>query len=118
MASFEEGIQHGCPATTNHGVSAWVRWIWCCVARLWKPVRVSHSLGIIIRIGSPDSGDWPPEIVSVFGIVERNHRIREGQVEQRKEAGALGRCQVVPQGCRLGDLVPIILNRSVPKAAR
>ena len=84
---------------------------------LGEPVRVSYSLGIVVGIGSPDGGDRPPETVGIFGIIESNHRIGEGQVEQCKESGVLGRCQVVSQGCRLGDLVPIILNGSIPKPA-
>src|SRR6266851_4167029 len=98
-------------------MSPWIGWVGSGLAGLREPIRIRHCVRIVVAIGSPDGGHWPPEIVSVFGIVESNHPVCERQIEQRKEPGALRSAQLTVQGRRLGDLIPIVLNRPIPKSA-
>src|SRR5437667_8545930 len=116
MIPLEEGPQHGCPGSANDRVRARVGGIGGRLAYLRKPIRVNQRVGVVVRISSPDGGHRPPEIVCVFGVVEGNHTVGQCQVKQGKQAGTLRRRKVPLQGCRLGDLVPIVLNCSIPEA--
>src|SRR6266567_2779406 len=98
-------------------MSPGIGWVGGGLAGLGEPIRIRHGLRIVVASGSPDSGHWPPEIVSVFGVVKSNHPIRERQIQQREEPSALRSAQLTVQGRGLGDLVPIVLNRPIPKSA-
>src|SRR5580704_8481591 len=80
----EERNQNGRPAGANNGVRSGVGGVRSGVADLWKPVRVGGRIGIVVCCSGTYCGDWAPEVVSVFSIVESNHVIRERQIKQRK----------------------------------
>src|SRR5262249_24045309 len=61
--------------------------------------------------------DRPPQVIRVLCIVESNHGVRKGQVEQGKNTSASSCVQIVSEHCRLSDLIPVILDRSVPEFA-
>src|SRR4029077_1046731 len=114
----EEGNQHRCSGGADNGMRSRIGWVWCGVANFWKPVWIGRRVGIVICGGGTYGGDWPPEIVSVFSVVESNHVVGKGQVKERKQACTLCRCQpVCKRGC-LADFVPVVLNRAIPKAPR
>src|SRR6266566_7735284 len=98
-------------------MSPWIGWVGGGLAGLREPIRIRHCVRIVVAIGSPDGGHWPPEIVSVFGIVESNHPIRECQIQQRKEPGALRSAQLTVPGRGLGNFIPVVLNRVIPQSA-
>ena len=53
-----------------------------------------------------------------FGVVEGDHRVGDRKVKQGKESGALCGCEAMHQDSGLGDLVPIVLNSSIPESRR
>src|SRR6202030_3416362 len=69
-----------CSAGADNGVRSWVGGVRSGIADLWKPVRVGCRIGIVIRRGGTYCGDWAPEVVSVFSIVESDHVICERQI--------------------------------------
>ncbi len=113
----EKGIQHSGRGSADHGVRSRIGRIWRGFADLWKPVRVSPGRGVTVRIGSPDGSHRAPEVICIFGIVEGNHAVGQCQVKRGKKARVLRGCQVMIVGCRLGDLIPVVLNSPIPKAA-
>src|ERR1700722_4008017 len=80
--SFEERIQDLCARSTNNRVRTRIGGIRCRVTNLWEPAGVSDSVRVVVRVSSPDSGHWPPEIVSVFGVVKGYYTVGYCQVKQ------------------------------------
>src|ERR1700680_241391 len=80
----EERNQNGCSTGANNGVRSGVGGVRSSVGDLWKPVRVGRRIGIVVCCGGTYCGDWAPEIVSVFSVVESDYVICERQIKQRK----------------------------------
>src|SRR6202022_245998 len=72
---------------------------------------------VAIRSGGSNRSHRPPKVIRVLGVVEGNHRIGKRKIEQREYTSALCGCQVMRLSRRLSDLVPVVLNRSVPEPA-
>jgi len=74
-----------------------------------------RAAAVAIGRGGSYRSHWTPEVVRVLGVVESDHLICKGQIEQCEHAGTLCRAQMM-RLCRcLGDLVPVVLDRSVPE---
>src|SRR5882672_3485816 len=69
---LEKGDQHLRPGSAQDRMSPGIGWVGGGLADLREPIRIGHRLGVVVAFGSPDSGHGPPEIVSVFGVVEGN----------------------------------------------
>ncbi len=111
----EQGVQHGSAAGANRGVCAGVRRIGCGFACLRKPSGFRRRVGVAVRRAGSNRCHRPPQVIRVLGVVECDHFICKGEIEQRERARALCGRQVVCMNRRLSDLVPVVLNRSVPK---
>jgi hypothetical protein len=118
VSSIEEGNQHGGPTGADDSVRSWVGRGRRGVADRGKPIRVRCRIRIVVGCRRTYRGDGPPEIVNVFGVVESDHVIGECQVEQREKPCTLRRRQIMREGCRLANFVPVVLNRPIPKAPR
>ena len=82
-----------------------------------KPIQIRRCLRVVVGIGSPNGDHWPPKVICVFGLVERDYPIGEAQIKKGKQP-SVRRCrQAMRHRCCLRDFVPIILNGSIPKAA-
>src|ERR1700737_1129555 len=98
------------------GVSARGGGVWGGIADLGEPIGISLGFRVAVRSGGADRGHRSPEIVGVFSIVECAPPVGETQIEERKQPSILRSRQVMRQRRGLGDLVPVVLNGSVPKA--
>src|SRR5262249_53476089 len=96
---------------------SWVRWIGRRVTGLRQPVWILYGLGIAIHGGGANRRYRAPEVVGVLRVIERDYRVREAQIEKRKDARAFCRRQMMGKYRGLGDFVPIVLDGSVPEAA-
>ena len=115
--SDKEGNQYGSPAGADNGVRSGVGRVRRGVDYLWKPIGVCCSIRIVVGCRRTYCSDGPPEIIDVFGVVESDHVVGQRQVEHGKEPCTLRRRQVMREGRRLADFVPIVLNRPIPKAS-
>src|SRR5215471_7072337 len=110
MVLTEYKIQYLRRRAADRGMRARIRWIRRRIGRQRQPVRVPFSLWIVVQVGCPDRGYRPPEPVSVFGVVERDHGISQAQVQKRKHPCASLNIQFATQYRALSDLVPIVLD--------
>src|SRR5438270_11605461 len=116
MIFSEERNQHGSATRADYSVRPGISGIGRGVTNFRQPIRVGQSFGIAV-IGSSANGSYrPPEVIRVFGVVERDDVIRECYVQQGEEPSVLCGGQVMRHGRRLRDLVPIVLDGSVPEA--
>jgi len=97
-------------------MSARIRWVRGGLANFRQPIRISNSFRVDCGISGPNGGYWPPEIVSIFGVIKGDHVIGKTQVKQGKQPGILRRRQTARLRQRLRDLVPIVLNGAIPEA--
>ena len=94
-----------------------VGWIRSGIGNLWQPIRIGYGIRISVSIGFPDRGDWPPEVINVLGVIEGYYPVGQAKVDQRKEPRALCGGEAIRQHSGLRNLVPIVLNSSIPKSA-
>ncbi|MFM1942489.1 MAG: hypothetical protein RI897_1471 [Verrucomicrobiota bacterium] len=71
------------------------------------PVGVGGGVGVIIFVGSLDSGEGAPEVVSVFSFPAGDGGIGLGEAEECEEAGALCEGEVILKAEGGGDFVPV-----------
>src|ERR1700682_6640159 len=90
-------------------------WFWGVLPASREPIRISHCFRVVVGITGPNSGNWSPEIVGVFGVVKGDHVIGKTQIKQSKQPCILPRRQAVRQLYRLCDLVPIVLYGPIPE---
>ena len=110
----EEGGQHGRCVPTNHAVGGWIRGIKCGDGER-RPGRVGDYGRIPELVGQADCRDRPQDLVVVFGIVEGDGAVGEGQVERREQARGGLQVRVVSEGSVLGDLIPGVPDRPPPE---
>src|SRR5581483_1055936 len=116
VVAAEECIEHGCSGCANCCMRTRIGGIGRRVANLWKPVWIGCSIRVVVLIGSADGRYRTPEVIRILGVVEGDDGIREAEIQQRKQPGALRSGQTIRQSRLLGDFVPIVLNGSVPEA--
>jgi len=92
----EEGGQHGRCVRANHGVGGWIIGIKRSDDERC-PGRVADYCRIPGRLGIADGCDGSPQLVVVFGVIESNDAIGEGQVEHREQPRGGFQVRVVPQ---------------------
>src|SRR5258708_34003667 len=113
MVPLQKGDQHLCRGSTNHSMSARIRWVRGGLANFRQPSRISNSFRVDCGISGPNGGYWPPEIVRIFGIKKSDHVTGKNKVKQGKKLGILRR----PQNARLRQplpgLVPKVLNCAI-----
>src|SRR4029077_15533416 len=113
----KDGVQNGRRRRANDGMRARVGGIRSSIGNLWQPIRIGYGFRIVVCIGLPDRGDWPPKVVDVLGVVEGYYRVGQAKVDQGKQPCALCGGQAIRQHSGLGNLVPIVLNSSIPESA-
>src|SRR5580765_4849730 len=77
-----------------------------------RPVWIGIRCGIAIGIAGLDSGDRPPEYVTILAVPTCDPRVGHGYIQHRKEMCVLGEPQRMAGGNLRGDPVPV--ERSVP----
>src|SRR6266849_2335007 len=97
---------------------SWIGRIRSSLAHFRKPPRVSQCLRVAIGAGSANSGNWSPEIVRIFCVIEGNYAVCEAEVQQCEKTCTVRSSQVVSLRSCLRDLVPIVLDGAVPKPPR
>src|ERR1700686_1336224 len=113
----EHGAQHERAAGTDRGVCAGVSWIGGGFTCLRKPIWIRRRVGVAVRGGGSIWGYPPAGGLRGIGVVKCDPFICKGEIEQREHTGALRGRQVMRMNRRLSDLVPVVLNRSVPEPA-
>src|SRR4029077_9549247 len=113
----KDGVQNGRCRSANDSMRSRIRGIRSGIGNLWQPIWIGDGFGVVICVGSPDRGNWPPEVVDVFGVVEGYYPVGQGKVDQGKQPRALCGSQPIRQHGGLGNLVPIVLNSSIPESA-
>src|SRR6266568_5363326 len=94
----EEGRQHGRSIPANHAMGRWIRGIGCGGGER-RPGRIADRRGIPGRVGQADGRDGSPQLVVVFGVIEGDGAVGEGQVEYREQTrGGLQVCMVRQRG--------------------
>ena len=89
----KDGVQNGRRRRANDGMRARVGGIRSGIGNLWQPIRIGYGFRIVVGIGLPDRGDWPPKVVDmVLGIVEGYYPV--GQ-EKLTRANSRALCAVV-----------------------
>src|SRR5439155_27120568 len=111
----EVELQHLGPGSTDGTVGTRVRRVWSGFCRLRKPRRIGLRTGIAVTARLLNGSDWPPELVSVLSVKEGNRGIGKADVQQCKQADALCQGKVMSQSCGLCDLVPEVLNITIPE---
>ena len=81
----EEGGQHGRSGRANRAVGAWIRGIKCGNGER-RPIRIADYCRIPACFGQADGRDRPPDLVMVFGVIEGDGAVSEGEVEHREQA--------------------------------
>ncbi len=110
----EEGGQHSRSGRANRAVGAWIRGIKCGDGER-RPIRVADYCRIPARFGQADGRDGSPQLVVVFGVIEGDDAVGEGEVEHREQARRGLQVCVVRQRGVLGDLIPGIPDRPTPE---
>ena len=110
----EEGGQYGCSSRANRTVGAWIGGIECGRGER-RPGRVTDRRWISVSVGLANSSDGPPQLVVVFGVVEGDGAVGEGQVECREQSCAGLQVRMVCHGVVLGNLIPGVPDRSRPE---
>jgi len=70
MVRVDEGGQHLRRGRADDGMGPWVGGVRGGVADLGKPIGISLGFRVTVPSGRADRGNWSPEIVDVFSIVE------------------------------------------------
>ena len=60
-------------------------------------------------------GNRTPKVVGVLGLEKRDRSIRKAYIQQREEPGAILQIKVMRKRCSLRDLVPEVLDVTVPE---
>src|SRR4029077_4882216 len=84
---------------------------------LREPIWIRRRVGITVRGAGSDRSYWPAEVLRVLAVVKCDHFVCEGEIEQREHTSALCGRELMRMNRRLSDLVPVVLNGSVPEAA-
>src|ERR1700757_4361581 len=100
----EQGAQHERATGADRGVCAGVR-------------RIRGGVGVTVRGPGSNRSNWPPEVIRVLAVVKCDHFVCKGEIEQREHTSALCGRELMRMNRRLSDLVPVVLNGSVPEAA-
>src|SRR5205085_12295504 len=80
-----------------------------------RPSRVAGDCRIPDDVGQAYSRDGSPQLVVVFGVIESDGAVGEGQVEHREQARGGLQVRVVGQRGVLSDLIPGVPDRPSPK---
>src|ERR1700736_2121313 len=102
----KKGAQHERAAGADRGVCAGVSRIGGGFTGLRKPIWIRRRVGVTVRGGGANRSYRPPEVIRVLGVVECDHFIGKGEIEEREHTGALCGRQVMRMNRGLSDLVP------------
>src|SRR4029077_6972341 len=97
---------------------SWIGRIRSGLAHFRKPPRVAQCLWGAVGAGCANSGNWSPEIIRIFCVIERDDAVCEAEVQQCEKTCTVRSSQIVSLRGRLRDLVPIVLDGAVPKSPR
>ena len=89
VVMVKDGVQNGRGRSANDGMRSRIGGIWSGSSNLWQPVWIGYGFRVVICIGLPDRGNWPPEVVDVLGVVEGYYRVGQAKVDQGKQPRAL-----------------------------
>src|SRR3989442_5311726 len=109
----EEGGQYGRSGRANRAVGAWIRGIKCGNGER-RPIRVADYCRIPACFGQADGRDRPPDLVMVFGVIEGDAAVSEGEVEHREQARGGLQVRVGSEAGALDDLIPAVPDRPPP----
>src|ERR1700745_4508729 len=93
----KDGVQNRRWRTANDGMRARIRGSRSGICNLWQPIWIGYGFGVVICIGCPDRGNWPPKVVDVLGVVEGYYPVGEAKVDQGKQPRALCGAQPIRQ---------------------
>jgi hypothetical protein len=112
LAVAVEAREHIGGRGADRAVGARIRRVGRCVAGERKPRRICGRLRVAVAVGEANRGHRTPEPIGVLGVVERDRRVGEAEVQRGEQPCGRPQIAVTCERDGLGDLVPEVLARA------